>query len=112
LRKSPFEVWNIVIVLWLLKCAFLLVMPWVPPEDGHADVSFWYATYLVVGIGLLLLCALYYYIWVVLLPRIGGYDIVEEVVELDGGARTSRLVKKYKARSLEERPLLASPDSE
>ncbi|KAI9461594.1 amino acid permease-domain-containing protein [Lactarius psammicola] len=91
LPKSPFQVWNTVVVLWLLKCVFLLVMPWVPPEDGHADVSFWYATYLVVGIGLLLLCALYYYIWIILLPKIGGYDIVEEVVELGSGALTSRL---------------------
>ena len=63
LPKSPFQVWDIAIVLWLLKCLFLLVMPWwvchlsyngpgnlesalhrVPPEDGHADVSFWYGT--------------------------------------------------------------------
>ncbi|KAI9439932.1 amino acid transporter [Lactarius indigo] len=28
LPKSPFQVWNIVVVLWLLKCVFLLVMPW------------------------------------------------------------------------------------
>jgi hypothetical protein len=125
----------------------------VPPEDGHADVSFWYATcvvffllppsavpvltffyesrYCVVGIILLLvcdilvtlrlviptpfffgqLCALYYYIWIVLLPKFGGYEIVEEVVELVGGALTTRLVRKYYTiRSPEERPLLASPD--
>ncbi|KAF8273274.1 amino acid/polyamine transporter I [Lactarius quietus] len=112
LPKSLFQVWDVAIVLWLLKCLFLLVMPWVPPEDGHADVSFWYGTYLVVGLGLFLLCALYYYVWIILLPKIGGYDIVEEVVELDGGALTSRLVKKYKTRSLEERPLLASLESE
>ncbi|KAH9043460.1 amino acid transporter [Lactarius hengduanensis] len=112
LPKSPFQVWNIVVVLWLLNCVFLLVMPWVPPEDGHADVSFWYATYLVVSIGLLLLCALYYYVWIILMPKIGGYYIVEEVVELGGGALTSRLARKYRARSPEERPLLASPDSE
>ncbi|KAH9068445.1 amino acid transporter [Lactarius deliciosus] len=112
LPKSPLQVWNIAVVLWLLNCVFLLVMPWVPPEDGHADVSFWYATYLVVSIGLLLLCALYYYVWIILMPKIGGYYIVEEVVELGGGALTSRLARKYKARSPEERPLLASPDSE
>ncbi|KAN0132987.1 Amino acid permease domain containing protein [Lactarius tabidus] len=111
LPKSPFQVWDVAIVLWLLKCLFLLMMPWIPPEDGHADVSFWYGTYLVVGIGLFLLCALYYYVWIILLPKIGGYRIVEEVVELDGGALTSRLVRKYEARSPEERPLLASPES-
>ncbi|KAH9960881.1 hypothetical protein BC827DRAFT_1267924 [Russula dissimulans] len=80
----------------------------VPPKDGHADVSFWYATYCVVGVVLLLLCALYYYIWIVLLPKIGRYEVVEDVVDLGGGALTSRLVRKYTARSPEERPLLAS----
>jgi len=108
LSKSPFQVWNVVIALWLFQCIFLLVMPWVPPEDGHADVSFWYATYCVVGVVLLLLCALYYYVWIVLLPKIGRYEIIEEVVDLGGGALTSRLVRKYTARSPEERPLLSS----
>lgn len=163
--------WNAVIALWLLHSVFLLVIPWyictifrqkgtvltaryvrVPPKDGHADVSFWYATcvvffllppsavpvlnffyesrYCVAGIILLLvcdilitlhlvvltlffgqLCALYYYVWIILLPKSGGYEIVEEVVELGGGALTTRLVRKYttQIRSPEERPLLASP---
>jgi len=109
LLKSPFQVSNAVIALWLFQSVFLLIMPWVPPEDGHADVSFWYATYCAVGVVMLLLCALYYYIWIVLLPRIGGYEVVEEVVDLGGGAFTSRLVRNYKTRSPEERPLLASP---
>jgi hypothetical protein len=52
---------------------------------------------------------LYYYIWIVLLPKIGGYDIIEEVVDLGGGALTSQLVRKYEVRSPEEEPLLASP---
>jgi hypothetical protein len=56
-------------------------------------------------------CALYYYVRIVLLPKIGGYEIREEVVMLGAGALTSRLVRKYKERSIgEERPLLASPD--
>lgn len=62
LSKSPFQVWDIAIVLWLFQSVFLFVMPWcvhsstinvleltgrhvrVPPEKGHADVTFWYAT--------------------------------------------------------------------
>jgi len=109
LAKSPFQAWNAVVGLWLFQCVLLLVLPWVPPEDGRADVSFWYATYCAVGVVLLLLCALYYYVWIVLRPKIGGYEIVEEVVDLGGGALTSRLVRKYKGQLPEERPLLASP---
>ncbi|KAI0049804.1 amino acid transporter [Auriscalpium vulgare] len=108
---SPFKVWNSAIIMWLVKCAFLLIMPWVPPEEGHGDVSFWYATYCVVGIGILALCAVYYYVWIILLPRIGGYEIVEEVIELGGGARTTHLVRKYHTDAEEERPLLASSSS-
>ena len=39
----------------------------------------------------------------------GGYEIVEEVVNLGVGAFTSQLVRKYKVRSPDEQPLLASP---
>jgi len=94
-----------------------MVMPWVPPEKGHADVSFWYATYCVVGIGILLLCGLYYWIWVVLLPKLGGYEIIEEVEELQDGARLAKLVRRYtdgkaphepEVSSSEQQPLLNS----
>ncbi|KAI0064764.1 amino acid transporter [Artomyces pyxidatus] len=112
LPRSPYQVWNIVLVVWFLKCMFLLVMPWIPPEDGHADVSFWYATYCVVGLGILALCGVYYYVWIILLPQLGGYEVVEEVIELSDGARTSHLVRKYKTHppreDSEETPLLSS----
>ncbi|EJD06554.1 amino acid transporter [Fomitiporia mediterranea MF3/22] len=86
---------NTSISLYLVSCVFLIVMPWIPPEKGHADVSFWYATYCVVGILILLACGVYYYFWIVLLPRLGGYEVVEEVEELEGGARLARLVRRY-----------------
>jgi len=82
----------------------------VPPEDGKADVSFWYATYCVVGLGILAACGAYYYFWIILLPRWSGYEIVEEVIDLGGGARTGCLVRKYPSQAVnpeEERaPLL------
>ncbi|THH20726.1 hypothetical protein EW146_g687 [Bondarzewia mesenterica] len=116
LAPSPFKVWNIAVVLWVIKCLFLLIMPWVPPDKGQADVSFWYATYCVVGLGVLAVCGLYYYLWIVLLPRWGGYEIVEEIVELDDGARATHLIKKPVASSVqthspEREPLLESSGS-
>ena len=48
-------------------------------------------------------CALYYYIWIVLIPKLGGYEIVEEVEELEGGARLARLVRKYPSRATSPR---------
>ena len=51
--------------------------------------------YCVVGIAILAACGLYYYVWIVLIPRWGGYEIVEEIEELEGGARLAKLVRKY-----------------
>ncbi|MCJ1384114.1 hypothetical protein MMC17_007230 [Xylographa soralifera] len=70
-------------------------MPWYPPAGGAdgGDVSFWYATYCVVGLGILLACAVYYVLWIYILPRFGHYQIRQEVVPLPFGANTHRLVK-------------------
>jgi len=39
---------------FLLSLFMIMFCHRIPPEDGHADVSFWYATYCVVGIAILL----------------------------------------------------------
>ncbi|RXW21748.1 hypothetical protein EST38_g4118 [Candolleomyces aberdarensis] len=93
---SSLQARNALIIAYLTSCILLLVLPWVPPEPGHADVSFWYATYCVAGLALIAACGVYYVIWVIVLPKLGGYEIVEEVEELDGGARNTRLVRRYK----------------
>ncbi|OCB84670.1 amino acid transporter [Sanghuangporus baumii] len=93
--SSKYRASNTSVILYLASCIFLIVTPWIPPEKGHADVSFWYATYCVAGILILLACGVYYYVWIALLPRLGGYEVVEEIEELEGGARLARLVRKY-----------------
>jgi hypothetical protein len=55
----------------------------------------WAGRYCVVGIATILACGLYYCVWIVLLPRLGGYDIVEEVEEYEDGARNTKLVRRY-----------------
>jgi hypothetical protein len=54
LPEPEFKAWNIVIFFNILVQLYLLVMPWYPPSGGQyaGDVSFWYATYAVVGIGM------------------------------------------------------------
>jgi len=110
LPPSIYQARNTTVSLFLLCAIFLLIMPWVPPEPGHSDVSFWYATYCVVGLSVLALCALYYYVWIVWLPKLGGYIIVAEVEELDDGARTTRLTRRYQSKRTpaEEESLVAS----
>lgn len=70
-------------------------MPWYPPPKGRngGDVSFWYATYVVVGISVIVACGLYYVAWIYLIPRARGYRIRQEVLVLEGGAQSHSLVK-------------------
>ena len=54
LPRGEFKAWDIAVVITILINLYLLAMPWYPPAKGRfgGDVSFWYATYVVVGIGM------------------------------------------------------------
>ncbi|KIL53804.1 hypothetical protein M378DRAFT_114171 [Amanita muscaria Koide BX008] len=106
LAPSEFEAKNIYIFVYLLASLLMILMPWVPPEPGQGDVSFWYATYCVVGIAILASCGIYYWLWFVFLPRLGGYEIVEKIEEQRNGARNVHLVRQYPCEGTERQPLL------
>lgn len=54
LGRAEFRAWDVAVVFYILVLLFQLVMPWYPPKGGPyaGDVSFWYATYCAVGIGM------------------------------------------------------------
>lgn len=54
LPRPEYKTWTIAIGFAILSNVYLLVAPWYPPSGGAngGDVSFWYGTYLCVGIGL------------------------------------------------------------
>ncbi|EAT77829.1 hypothetical protein HBI56_192910 [Parastagonospora nodorum] len=94
--RSDFRAWWAIIILYLLSQIYLLVMPWIPPVGGiyAGTVSFFYATYMITGIGILGVCGAYYYIWMKVLPRWGNYAIRSQVVNVDdNGANTHRLLR-------------------
>lgn len=93
LPRPVFHAWDVVIIFTILVNLFLLVMPWYPPPGGKGDVSFWYATYVVTGIGIIIGCGVYYWLWIWAFPRIGGYRVRQEILELDHGAQSHKLVK-------------------
>ncbi|KAF6817720.1 high affinity methionine permease [Colletotrichum plurivorum] len=109
--RSDFRAWDFVVVFFLAVQVFILAMPWWPPKGGPyaGSVSFWYATYCVVGIGMrgvvvtnsapsMIICGLYYVFWMYLLPKWMNYEIRPEIVDIDAnGANTHRLVKVPKA---------------
>ncbi|OQE29134.1 hypothetical protein PENFLA_c004G00947 [Penicillium flavigenum] len=89
LPEPEFKAWNFVILFNILVQLYLLVMPWYPATGGQYadDVSFWYATYAVTGIGILLACGIYYYAWAFLIPKWRGYEPRQELLYLGGGAQ-------------------------
>lgn len=93
LPRPSFKAWHCVVIFNILVQLYLVVMPWYPPAGGKGDVSFWYGTYVVTGIAIVLACGVYYLIWVKILPRWGGYSLRQEVLQFDGGAQTHHLVK-------------------
>ncbi|TRX96570.1 hypothetical protein FHL15_002472 [Xylaria flabelliformis] len=96
-RERPaFKAWDICLVFFLLVQIYTIATPWIPPKGGPyaGEVSFWYATYAVVGIGAIVLCAIYYIIWMYLLPKLGGYQLRPEILNVGNqGANTHRLIK-------------------
>ena len=54
LPRSEFRAWDIAVIFLLASNLFMLVGPWYPPKKGRdgGDVSFWYAAYVVTGIGM------------------------------------------------------------
>ncbi|KAF4969013.1 hypothetical protein FSARC_3667 [Fusarium sarcochroum] len=94
--RPEFKAWHASAIFFILIQIFIVVMPWYPPKGGPyaGDVSFWYATYCVVGIAIMILCGVYYVLWIYVIPKWRGYAIRLEVLEVDtNGANTHRLVR-------------------
>ncbi|RBR22428.1 hypothetical protein FVER53590_10715 [Fusarium verticillioides] len=72
-----FKAWHVLVVFNIPVQLFVIIIPWYPPEGGMyaVDVSFWYATYVVTGIGILISCGVYCYFWAFLLPKWKGYRL-------------------------------------
>ncbi|GAW07207.1 high affinity methionine permease [Lentinula edodes] len=91
----PFRAWTFVAVFALIVNLVIMIIPWVPPEGGiyAGDVSFFYATYCIAGLGVIALSCVIYYFWYVYFPRRGGYRIRQVTEKLSDGAQTSKIVK-------------------
>ncbi|KAG8990639.1 hypothetical protein FRB94_013232 [Tulasnella sp. JGI-2019a] len=105
---ETFHAWTGFVVIFAAKCFLTVIMPWIPPAGGPqtGNPGTWYATYCLVGIGIISLGIVYYLSWMVVLPRLGGYTIVEETVTMEGGALTNKF-KKSKREAI-----TFSPDNE
>lgn len=79
-----------VAVFFLLSNVYLVVTPFVPPETASQNIYEHLPYYLhcVVGLGVIVAGGMYWLIWAVLFPHLGGYRLEKEVVrEADGWTR-------------------------
>ncbi|KAJ5784462.1 uncharacterized protein N7503_009674 [Penicillium pulvis] len=97
LNKSRFPDWNPkiratlpVTGFFLLSNIYLVVTPYIPPDVGqNVYKSLPYYLHCVVALGLFAMGAIYYTVWAVLMPRLGGYVLVKEsVMGSDGWSRS------------------------
>ncbi|RDW73477.1 hypothetical protein BP6252_07384 [Coleophoma cylindrospora] len=93
LPEPEFKAWDVFVIFNIFIQLYLVVMPWYPPNAGGADVSFWYGTYCITGIGILIVCGIYYYFWAKWIPKWKGYELRQELLDLGGGAETHKISK-------------------
>ncbi|TGJ82923.1 hypothetical protein E0Z10_g5865 [Xylaria hypoxylon] len=94
--KRPFKAWLPAVVFRGLLCLTLLAAPFFPPSNPDPD-GLWYATYAVVGVGIIAFGFIYWLVWTIILPRIGGYRLEEKEDVLDDGTTITVLARVPKA---------------
>ncbi|KAM5446328.1 low-affinity methionine permease [Microsporum audouinii] len=88
----PFKTWLPSVWLRLVVGFLLIIAPFFPPHNGQGDVHFFYATYAIVGVGIIVLSVVYWWIWTVVIPNRNGYRLEEEVEILPDGTSITQLV--------------------
>ncbi|KAJ5171729.1 hypothetical protein N7492_004322 [Penicillium capsulatum] len=97
LNKAKFPDWNPgiratlpVTIFFFLSNVYLVIAPYIPPSDGqNVYEELPYYLHCVVALGLFAAGAIYYIVWAIILPKVGGYVLVKEsVVDADGWSRS------------------------
>ncbi|KAK6438124.1 methionine permease [Oleoguttula sp. CCFEE 5521] len=88
--NPPFRATLPVVVFFFLSNVYLVVAPFIPPDNGQSiyeTLPYW--LHCVVGWGIIAGGGLYWLIWAKIAPRIGKYELVREatVDEVDGWER-------------------------
>ncbi|KAI1167970.1 methionine permease [Nemania serpens] len=94
--KRPFKAWMPAVVFRALFCVALLAAPFFPPNNPDPN-GLWYATYAVVGVSVIGFGLIYWLVWTIILPRLGGYRLEEKEDVLDDGTTITVLARVPKA---------------
>ncbi|KAJ9607260.1 low-affinity methionine permease [Cladophialophora chaetospira] len=89
----PFKAWIPAVWLRLLLSLALIGAPFFPSSKGHSDVNFFYATYALVAISILIFGVIYWFAWTIALPHYRGERLEEESDILDDGTTITKLIR-------------------
>nr|AOR51851.1 amino acid transporter [Phaffia rhodozyma] len=92
--NRPFKVWLPVAVFFMAAACFLLVAPFLRPPGGIGDtppLPYW--LYPIIGIAVFAMGIVWWFVWRVLLPRLGNYKLVSRVDTLSDGTRVTQFDK-------------------
>ncbi|GAA6060144.1 hypothetical protein JCM10212_001441 [Sporobolomyces blumeae] len=94
--KRPIRAWLPAILFYLVVSCFLLVVPFLRPPGGRGDtppLPYW--LYPVVGIAVFASGFLYWFIWRVALPKLGGFSWETKEITLSDGTRAVKYVRSH-----------------
>jgi hypothetical protein len=75
-----------VAIFFLLSNIYLVVAPFIPPDDGqNVYEHLHYYLHCVVGIGVFVAGAIYWLLWAVILPKLEKYELVRENELMEDG---------------------------
>ena len=83
--ERPFRIWLPLAIFFLAGQVFLMVAPFLYPPGGKGDTSLPYWLSSVVGIVVLGAAVVYWFVWWILLPRLGNFRYAERKTELKDG---------------------------
>ena len=92
--SSPWHTFLPISIIYFLANGFLAIVPFIPPTGKTDPDGYPYYVFPIVGVGVLLLGAVYWVLWTRVWPKIGGYKIVtERFISQEDGHETVRYRK-------------------
>ncbi|CAL1710391.1 unnamed protein product [Somion occarium] len=93
--NPPFRATLPVVILFLLSNIYLVIAPYIPPDGDNVYNELPYYLHCVVGLGIFAVGAIYWLLWTIVLPKIGGYRlVVKTTLGSDGWSRKHFIKEK------------------
>jgi len=93
--SSPWHTYLPISILWFISNLFLVIVPFLPPRESWDAQGYPYYVFPIVGVGVLLLGAVYWLFWTKIIPRIGGYKVVADRTFDESGVEVVRYKKVH-----------------